>query len=832
MRLVKGVNMVKINYNKLNKMEFLGKYATDLLQAIPKSLFQPVPEKYEEELRDLASLNRPPFEGQVQFGILPTFEALKKYRAAILNADMGTGKTQMSFSAAFLYLKHLRKAGKVRNKLLFMTAGSKHLRKMQREAEEILGLQARVFVIGNKYANEKKPRNEVTPEEAVKMKPQEGEILVFLLSKDTGKVGMKEEPYLKWGAKCPSCGERLLTKSGFAKFKKKPSELFSIAKKLRGEPRECVHCQAKLLTLRAQNVNTVTNPVFESKAKPACSKGVRKITVGKRIKRVARASKVFDLLIVDEVHEMQGKDTLQSLLYRDLVSVSVATMIMTGTLANGYPSSVFYILQALMPKYFKENGYTYDDVVKFVEHYGSKKITISVRGGDTKVEELPKISDKIVPLLAPFTSWMTMRELNVEMPSYQEEAIIVSPDDAIKDALSTFKKQSKKVMDDFEALRYVRVLGLKSLYIQNNPFYNKIQFSGKGYIWVSTSEIERRGLDVLSIALKSSMAGGQETCKVETGFFVPYKPLDKEELPLTSKEKALINRLRRDVEAGRGALVYSIYNKAGAVSDRLYEVISREIPQATVKLLPENVASANIEAWIENNPCDILIASPIKLATGLDLVQFPSIHFYESGTNLRVVQQAKKRSYRAVGQDHDVKVFFYAYDGLEAKLLDIMGKKMRAAAVIEGHKVDDTSIASVFDDDSAFTEALNSIADEIKAIAEPDLSYATIEGGKARPTTDFEKAYLAILEEVRSIEADGKEVEVKEEAEVISVESDADTSDADSSVLTVEVESFDKLSAEAEKEDNADELFTIPAEIKIKEIVNPRTQTKQLAFEF
>lgn len=80
--------------------------------------------------------------------------------------------------------------------------------------------------------------------------------------------------------------------------------------------------------------------------------------------------------------------------------------------------------------------------------------------------------------------------------------------------------------------------------------------------------------------------------------------------------------------------------------------------------------------------------------------------------NLRVAQQAARRSWRAVGQDHPVEVIFFAYEGIQAHILDIMAKKMRAAATIEGKKVMDGQIAAVFDDYADFTAALNSIADD------------------------------------------------------------------------------------------------------------------------
>lgn len=48
--------------------------------------------------------------------------------------------------------------------------------------------------------------------------------------------------------------------------------------------------------------------------------------------------------------------------------------------------------------------------------------------------------------------------------------------------------------------------------------------------------------------------------------------------------------------------------------------------------------------------------------TGLDLLDFPTLIFYETGHSLHTLRQARRRSWR-IGQDRPVRVFFLCQEG-------------------------------------------------------------------------------------------------------------------------------------------------------------------------
>jgi hypothetical protein len=86
--------------------------------------------------------------------------------------------------------------------------------------------------------------------------------------------------------------------------------------------------------------------------------------------------------------------------------------------------------------------------------------------------------------------------------------------------------------------------------------------------------------------------------------------------------------------------------------------------------------------------------------TGLDLVQFSTVVFYEIQYDLYVIWQSMRRVWR-LGQDKPVRVVFTAYENtLEAKAIQLMGRKMKAAQLLYGDEVGGAIVPD--DDDGNF----------------------------------------------------------------------------------------------------------------------------------
>lgn len=684
-------------------VSFQVRYLERIIKKVENPQWLPELSEFNEWVaKTLASKSgRKPFDRQLELIIAPqAFSLIKKGRkAAIIAAEMGTGKTQMSND--LLYLFHKSRNGKG-TKAVFVASGAKHLQKMAREAEEVLGKDNIEEILVVKTRPKKRPvkflRNdgtegyyrEVTVEEAIATKPAPGKITYVIISKDTGKVAPKLVPFQ--GKKCDKCGADV-----------------SIKKK-RGvsipEKRLCKTCGNPLYSYRASK--TAFMPMAWK---------LKKATK-------AKTDKVFDFAIVDEVHEMQNLESQQSAIYHTIVRVSAKTVVMTGTLVNGYASSLFYILYPLIPHHFHAyGGFTVEKIAAFIDVFGAREKTSSSFGRN-KISELPQISDRIVGFLAPYTTWMSVSDLGRSMPPLKE---ILRVESSVP---RSFYADFGIFMEKVNKLISVKIReGVNNGFIDVQKIKNKLgkNFHSKEEIIKTVLTRVKQREDFYFMQLEHFLINNPWK-KIDREIVIPkkYTSSGEDEVVgkvsfeygveweyVTPKEERLLADVKKELAEGRRILLYGNYIKANELFDRLKYVLENNIEGIKVDVVPENLPAEKIEAYIKTSQADVLMVSQERVATGLDLVMFQTVMFYELNRKVRTVEQAKVRPWRPVGQDKEVRVYYYAYSGSQEQELIRTAQKMRASSAVNGKIVDKNSIARVFDYDKRMTEAMETIRDRL-----------------------------------------------------------------------------------------------------------------------
>ncbi len=98
------------------------------------------------------------------------------------------------------------------------------------------------------------------------------------------------------------------------------------------------------------------------------------------------------------------------------------------------------------------------------------------------------------------------------------------------------------------------------------------------------------------------------------------------------------------------------------------------------------------EEWLRKKVKDdvqVVIGNPMLVQTGLDLLDFPTIIFYQAGYSVFTLRQASRRSWR-IGQDRPVRIHYLHYAGtMQERALELVGKKLSASLAIEGKLTDD-----------------------------------------------------------------------------------------------------------------------------------------------
>jgi hypothetical protein len=130
-----------------------------------------------------------------------------------------------------------------------------------------------------------------------------------------------------------------------------------------------------------------------------------------------------------------------------------------------------------------------------------------------------------------------------------------------------------------------------------------------------------------------------------------------------------------------------------------------------------NVPTARREAAIEKvleNRHNVLLCNPLLVMTGLDLLAFSSLIFYEILFSLYPVDQASRRHWRII-QKQECRTFYLYYEGtMEERALEVLAKKREAAALLYGDMSAD-GLAALTGEGGVANDLVKALGQVIKA---------------------------------------------------------------------------------------------------------------------
>ena len=195
--------------------------------------------------------------------------------------------------------------------------------------------------------------------------------------------------------------------------------------------------------------------------------------------------------------------------------------------------------------------------------------------------------------------------------------------------------------------------------------------------------------------------------------FVIAETQDLPEGQLYSKERKLIEEIKQELAEGRRCQIFAVYTQKHDVTARLVRVLRNE--DIRTEVLRASVDTSKREAWYARQikeGVQVVISHPKLVETGLDLLDFPTIIFYESGYSLHTLRQASRRSWR-IGQRRPVRVKFLCYEGtMQTACLRLMGKKLLVALTMEG-KFAGEGLQSIDEDDDVLPAMARELVERI-----------------------------------------------------------------------------------------------------------------------
>lgn len=418
--------------------------------------------------------------------------------------------------------------------------------------------------------------------------------------------------------------------------------------------------------------------------------GFRRYGIAEYIKR--RRIKI-DFLILDEVHELKGGDTAVGQAMANLVSCADKTLAMTGTLMGGYAKNLYYILYRMFTRRFEEKGYTCNSVTAFEKNYGviqETRVYVSESGRSASIgKKLKSVRINSKPGMSPAlltefildsTYFMKLADVSDQLPKYTEDIISVE-----------MGQEQGEIYKEFEESLVAEV-----------------------------SQALKRGSYKLLGALVNSLYALPDGARRGEVVFEPGTdnviaralPLQQYMLP---KEKELIKRVLKEKQEGRKCAIFLEHTGTRDLIPDLVERLEENGINVLV-LKTGNPATDKREAWIgkklkENPDIDVLICNPNLVKTGLDLLDFPTIIFFQTGYNIYTLRQASRRSWR-IGQDKPVRVFYMAYkDTMQERAMKLIASKLETSLAVEGD-LSDQGLSSMSEGNSMVIEMAKELIGE------------------------------------------------------------------------------------------------------------------------
>ena len=418
----------------------------------------------------------------------------------------------------------------------------------------------------------------------------------------------------------------------------------------------------------------------------------------------------FDYAIADEVHELKG-ETAQGNALGTLAGCAERIVVLTGTLLGGYADEVFNILFRLHPARMVGEGFEYGEagVRAFTETYGLlEKITViepadnacSEARATKRVRRRPGASPLLFGrFLMSLGAFISLEDISEALPPYREEVVSVEMDPPLREAYKKLEEDVKDALKEHRGNQSVMSVALNALLLYpDRPFH-----LGDLFGWEYDPETQRR--EKFLIAQTPNLSEDQ----------------------VYAKERRLLEEIKTELAHGRRCQIYAVYTQKRDVTQRLERILTNE--GIRVALLTTDVPPEGREGWYDRQlraGVQAVICHPKLVQTGLDLIDFPTILFYETGYSIYVLRQASRRSWR-IGQRLPVKVKYLHYaETMQENCLRLMGKKLLVSLAMEG-KFSSEGLQAMNDEDDILMAMARELVTE-KGIGEgADAVWATLQ---------------------------------------------------------------------------------------------------------
>lgn len=424
-------------------------------------------------------------------------------------------------------------------------------------------------------------------------------------------------------------------------------------------------------------------------------KGPRRYSIAKYVRE--RMKNVFDYCLIDEAHQAKGLSE-QGQAVADLIGASKKSILLTGTLLNGYADGLYYLLWRTVPHIMRKEGFSFEDEGEFARIYGVHsrerryQLSAGIRDrqvGSTKEKRLPGVSPLVfTKFLLENAVFLSLSDMSNGLPGYEEIPVPVEMDAELFNSYQNFETAFRNYATNRRGSK--KALG---------PF-----------------------LQALTAYPDCPHMVSPVTDPTDGSLIYMPNELSKSQ---RNKEEALLELVQEKLANGEKVLIYYSFVNKTDIGKSLVDLLEEN--NITAFEMKSSVAPDKREEWVENHlqkGMEVMICNPSLVETGLDLLDFTSIVFYQVGYNLFTMRQASRRSWR-LSQTKDVKVYFMYYrTSIQEQALSLMASKLQAAMAIEG-KFSEEGLRAMSNNEDLLTQIANNVVEGIKDTVNQDIFKAS-----------------------------------------------------------------------------------------------------------
>ena len=412
-----------------------------------------------------------------------------------------------------------------------------------------------------------------------------------------------------------------------------------------------------------------------------------------------RCRGMFSLAVLDEGHEFQHGGSAQSKAAARVTALpGVPTMLLSGSLCNGYASSVFNSLWMLSERFRRE--FEREEKARFSRMYGYQKVLVDAEKEERKVDaRFGSQSDRelegrtVIGEAAGATPALILRhllgacvvlhkaDLEQDLPPMTETPVALEPETPDDEAmLAEYKRLQETLIKQIAADRFEPELAGRLL--------------GALVDLMSYPDRCTDDLPPYEITYPESCGGG--SIAVAKMFPRSWR---------TRKERYLLATLRERLRRGERCIVFVTHTQTG-LAERVLRLIRNDITLDAAYMDVKKVGTKKRSAWIEEQVrkgTRVLVCNPTSVKTGLNgLVAFSTAIWQEIDYSAQTWRQANGRLHRP-GQEHDVTILLPYHAGTAQEIaVELVAAKVGASEQVDGLSLESAlSAAGASSDDGA-----------------------------------------------------------------------------------------------------------------------------------